>query len=403
MKMSLRILIAVLLGVGLALILTHDNGYVLLHWGSWSLESTMPVFFLGIITLSILLVLGWLIALGTLGLPTRLFKFRQRRVQERGRQNLVRGLTDLHEGRWRNAERTLLRQANYSDTPLLHFLLAARAARLQGADDRSSQHLKKALESTPAATTAVMIAEAELMLADHQYDKALSALQNLPAKEAKNAQRIKILRRCYEALHEWSKLKDLLSPLREQKILPVAEYERLAVKTYTELFRRAGMHQNIAQLDSLWRELHKPLRQQPEILHAYVVALREVGEPGQAETIITGYLDQRWSEDLALDYGLLEIGDPDVRRKKLDDWTKKHGQQPALLLSAARVCLLGKHIDQARQYLESSINLAARPESYRELGRLFETQGQHDKARAAYHAGLELSLQRYGRLDGAIT
>src|SRR5690606_23028753 len=108
-------------------------------------------------------------------LPARLRARLARRRQVRARRALTRGLIEISEGRWKEGERRLVRNARDSEVPLINYLMAARAAQLLSADERRDAHLKAAYESTPQATVAVLLTQAELQIAQDRKSTRLNS------------------------------------------------------------------------------------------------------------------------------------------------------------------------------------------------------------------------------------
>lgn len=395
MRLIILALLALLVSASAATYLYQENGYVLIAWGPWTLESSVPVFVLLVIAVIAIGILTLRLGAGIIRLPRQWSTRRRERRRAQARRHLTQGLIELNEGRWSHAERTLLRDAEHSDTPLLHYLSAARAAQLQGEDQRRDRYLKRAYECTPDALTAVLMTQAELQLAHGQYEQALKTLQNMAGQNPDNLLRLRLLRRCHEALRQWHELKALLPRLRDHKALPEAELAQLSLKVYGELLFEAARQQDLAQLRSQWREIPRSFRQNPTLVGDYVKCLQELGETEEAASLIEDQLKQRWSEDLALTYGRLEVADPQRRLAKVQQWLGDYGQQPVLLLTAARLNLQSRIWGTARQYLENSIHMGPRPDTYHELARLLSQLGEHDKAKEAYAAGLELALKHH--------
>src|SRR5690606_22706528 len=99
------------------------------------------------------------------------------RRRERARRSLSKGLLELAEGSWANAEHTLTRHAQHGDEPLVHYLAAARAAELQGAEDRRNEWLSRALDCAGDQRAPVLIMQAELYMKHKRLPEALTALE----------------------------------------------------------------------------------------------------------------------------------------------------------------------------------------------------------------------------------
>jgi HemY protein len=89
-------------------------------------------------------------------------------------------------------------------------------------------------------------------------------------------------------------------------------------------------------------------------------------------------------------FGLVEGPDATKQLKRAEGWLAAHGDDPDLLLAAARLCLRNELWGKARSYLESVITLRPTPEAYQEYGRLLNRLGEADAAAEAFREGLGL-------------
>ena len=89
-------------------------------------------------------------------------------------------------------------------------------------------------------------------------------------------------------------------------------------------------------------------------------------------------------------FGLVEGPDASKQLKRAEGWLAVHGEDPDLLLTAARLCLRNELWGKARSYLESVITLRPTPEAYQEYGRLLNQLGEGEAAADAFREGLGL-------------
>ncbi|NNF40872.1 MAG: heme biosynthesis protein HemY, partial [Woeseiaceae bacterium] len=80
--------------------------------------------------------------------------------------------------------------------------------------------------------------------------------------------------------------------------------------------------------------------------------------------------------------------DTSKQLKRAEGWLKNHGDDPDLLLAAARLCLKNELWGKARSYLETVLSLRPTPEAYQEYGALLTQMGEADAAALAYRDGL---------------
>ncbi|HYW04161.1 MAG TPA: heme biosynthesis HemY N-terminal domain-containing protein [Gammaproteobacteria bacterium] len=392
MRAALLILVVLAASVVLSLVLHHDNGYVLLSYGQWSLETSLVVFVAGMLLLYSGWHIAWRVLAGTAALPGQLGAWRETRRQRRARRALNRGLIKMNEGHWRDAEKTLTQGAEHAETPLLNYLAAARAAQLQRADDRRDQYLRKAYECTTEGRTAVLITQAELQIDHQQYEQALATLTNLRERAASHTQILMLLMRCYVALRDWNQLRQLLPRLRQHRLLSEQRLDELAAEAYGELLDSAVRRRDAAGLRSLWKELPRELQRRPELVRAYARALHALDQDAEAAAFIEQRLKRDLDDELARLYGELHTDDDSRRLAQAEGWIRRYGDQPALLLAAARLCMRGEIWGKARQYLEGSIHNGPVVEAYQELGRLLRRLGENDASHEAFEAGLGLAV-----------
>ena len=155
MKNLILGLAVIALSVILTLVVREDNGYFLIGYGQWTVESSLAFFLLMDLILFVALYLGIRFMQRVWSMPDSVHAWRVRRTAVRARQALTRGLVELSEGNWKQAERNLIRYAGKSETPMLNYLAAARSAQQLGAHDRRDRYLQMAHESMPSADVAV--------------------------------------------------------------------------------------------------------------------------------------------------------------------------------------------------------------------------------------------------------
>ncbi|MES9926703.1 MAG: heme biosynthesis HemY N-terminal domain-containing protein, partial [Candidatus Thiodiazotropha sp. 6PDIVS] len=195
MRTLIASFIALLGAVMLSLWVKQDNGYVLIGYGHWTIEGSLALFALAVVALFLLMYATIRSLTHVWSMPDRIAGWRQKRRVVRAQQALTRGLVELAEGRWKVAERHLTRFATQSETPLLNYLAAARAAQLQGEHERRDDYLHMAHESMPSADVAVGLTQAELQLAHQQYEQALATLMHVRTLSPKHSYVMTLLKK----------------------------------------------------------------------------------------------------------------------------------------------------------------------------------------------------------------
>ncbi|BAW81184.1 HemY domain-containing protein [Candidatus Nitrosoglobus terrae] len=391
MKTVIFALMALILGVSLGLIARDDPGYIIVGYGQWMMEMTLV---LAAIMLGLVFTGGYfllrLIA-QTWHVPQRLGELRQRWRATRADKLLIEGLIDLEEGNWKRAEHTLVKDITYSSAPIFNYITAARAAQNQGAYERRDRYLSLARETAPIANFAIELAQAELQINSDQFDQALATLNHLRAIDPRHPQPLKLLKSLYLQQQDWGQLLRLLPELRKRHLVDQEESQSLEVMAHVELLQEAVRSGSGVYLAEEWKSIPVNLQKHPQIVAAYVYALLDRGDQGLVEPILQEALNKNWSDELIYLYGIIQSDDQTTQLAWAEAWVSEYGNNPWLLLTLGRIAKHNSLWGKARQYLETSITYAPRPETYHDLGEVFEKMGDLDAALKCYNKGLSMS------------
>jgi len=392
MRWLLITLVILLVAVGAANLLQQDPGYLYLDIGHWTIETTLA--FAAVVLVAVFVLLHLLLRLiaHLMRGPRAWRRGLGRRRMERSRRSLVRGLIEMAEGRWERAEKLLTRQAADSDTSLLNYLAAARAAQQNGAYERRDRYLKQAIEANPEADVAVSLTQAELQLAHHQNEYALATLTRLRGLAPQHLYVLRLLARLYAEMQDWQQLGEVLPELRRHRIF---EPDRLAILERAAAIGRMAQSEPTGQaLTAVWDSLPRRVREDPLVLHVHARRLIAGDAKALAERRLRQHLERQWDERLARDYGHAEHEDASRQLGYAEKWLKDHGRSPMLLLSLGRLAKRSRLWGKARVYFESSINNGATAETYHELGSLLDEVDEIGPARENYRAGLAIAARR---------
>ncbi|MDH5435199.1 MAG: heme biosynthesis protein HemY [Gammaproteobacteria bacterium] len=390
MKWLLIFLAGLLLTVGAALVAYNDPGYILIGYGKWTIETTLTLFIIASLGIFLAFYYSIRIIKNTWQFPARLRLWNKQRHSSRSAKVLSKGLIALAEGRWREAERYLVRYASDSAMPMVNYLGAARAAQEQDASDRRDNYLQLAHESTPDADVAVGLTQAELQIAHKQTEQALATLMHLHNVAPKHVYVLKLLMDLYVSLEDWRSLINLFPELRKRKILTGDKYIGLEVKAYAQRLIQAGKETDTLVVHRIWESIPHKLKSGKDILYSYLRVLLDRGENEHAEEILRNVMKRYWSEYLVYLYGTLETRDTLSQLAWTERWLKKYPDSPMLFLSLGRLCIRNDLWGKARSYLETSLALQAHPETYHELAVLLQNTDEIEKARDYYRKGLDL-------------
>jgi HemY protein len=390
MRWLIGVLLLLLLAVGVAVGLQQGSGYVYLELGQWVVETSAVFLLASLVVLFVALyalvrLVGWLWRS-----PRRWRRGSRGRRAQRSRRSLTRGLIEMAEGRWVQAEKILTRDAPASDTALLNYLAAARAAQQTEAYDRRDGYLKAAIEANPDADVAVSLTQAELQLAHRQTEQALATLNRLRGLAPQHSYALKLLARLYTEQKDWERLADLLAELRRRRVLERTRLDQLERAAALGRFEAAEARE--AALRTIWDSLSRGLREDPAIVHAYATRLAAAGAVEAAEKRLRHTLDRRWDEALARDYGRIRTNDAAHQLGHAQNWLRDHGRSPMLLLTLGRLSARNGLWGKARDYFESSLNAEPHAETYYAFAQVLDELGELGAAHEQYRAGLAQAL-----------
>lgn len=385
MKLGILIILGLAAGAFGAHFLMQDVGYVLINMRGYAVEMSVP----GLILSLAALYIAARIVIRLIRAPRKLGQAAGAYRSRRARKQFTRGLVAIAEGNSARGERLLTRGARRSETPLLNYLAAARAAQAQGADERRDNWLLLAREEEPEAELAVLLTQSELQIERGQYEQAIRALSRAGESAPNHARRLLLLARAYRATGDWNSLRDLLPRLIKSKAMAGADLETLQREMCAALMAQAASDGDGTRVDEIWNTLPRQIRANPRVFATYARAAARCGGHDKLEKAVRKVLKTTWDEELVEIFGDLETSRPAAHLAHLEAWLARRGDDPVLLLAAAKLCIQNELWGKARSYLESSLALRPVAEGYRVYGQLLEKMGESDAAAEAFRLGLE--------------
>ena len=381
MKIGIIIVLALFASAFAAHFLLSDPGYVVINFRGYLVEMSVPVL---VLLTAALFGLIWLVRKIILA-PRRIGEAAGRYRSARSGQKMTRGMIEVAEGNFARGERMLARAASTSDSPLFNYLQAARAAHLQGRDERRDDWLKLAYQEVPEAANAVLLTQAEFQLDQGQHEQALATLRRLDENSKDHGHALALMGRLYFQLEDWTALRDILPRVRKHAQVKPETLATWTVRIHKEQIDHAADGDAVA---AVWKDVPKPQKSDISLLEAYYQGLMRSGLHEKAEKELASALKSNWRGPLVRLFGLVEGADASKQLKKAEGWLSDHSEDPDLLLTAARLCLRNELWGKARSYLETVISLRPNPEVYQEYGALLNQMGEADAAADAYRDGL---------------
>lgn len=381
MKFGIIVVVVLFISAFGAHFLLADPGSVLIEFQGTYYQMTVPVL-VGMVVA--LLVAVWVVR-KIIVAPRRLGEAAGRIRSARSGQKMTKGMIAVAEGNLARGEKMLGRAARTSDSPLFNYLQAARAAHLQGRDERRDEWLRLAFQETPEAANAVLLTQAEFQLDRDQYEQALATLRRLEEDSKNHVHALALMGRLYFKLEDWTALGEILPRLRKNTQIKPEVLDRWTVRVHKEALDSAA---DAETLDVTWKGITRSLKTDTTLLEAYYRGLMRAGLHDRAEKELATSLKSNWRGPLVRLFGLVEATDTTKQLKRAEGWLKNHGEDPDLLLAAARLCLRNELWGKARSYLETVISMRPTPEAYQEYGALLAQMGEANAAADAYRDGL---------------
>jgi HemY protein len=384
MKSGLAIIITLILGALAANYLLEDNGYVLINFRGYAVEMSVPV-------LMLFLLLAYLavrICIHVLRTPRTLGELAARRRHRKAGERITQGYIEIGQGNFARGEKLLTKGVRNSETPLLNYLAAARAAQAQGDRERRDNWLSMAYEQDPRAAASVLLTQAELQLANDEFETCRATLNKVLEMTPKNAEALRLKVELCLSLSDWAELHELLPQMRKWGHVATETLDGWYVSTWHALLAEAASQPK--RIQDLWKQLPRHLRDNSQLISVRIDALIVEGQVNEAETILRKALANEWSDELVLLYGQLEA-DAAAQLRRVENWLHKRPEDSVLLLTAARLCVRNELWGKARSYFETSNAIRPSAETWHDLGQLMLHIGDYEAASRSFETGLTLT------------
>jgi HemY protein len=399
-RFFLLALLLLLAGIGVAGLIEREPGYVLIAFAGTTIEMSLwtatviallafaALYCFARLALHLMGLLAFLAGRNKrISMLSRWMNVRQNRQLRRAN----RGLISFLEGRWPEARRLLVKSASRSQTPLVNYLLAARASHELGENDEAERYLDLASGSDEELSLPVALVQAELQIEARQLEQSLATLTRILNKSPGHPAALKLLVRVYEQLADWPKLAELLPELSRRKVFNGQQLMELEEIVYHALLSKAavpGSSDAAAEMEDIWQRMPRNLVRNPCTIVLYAKLLSRVGANNKSEKVLRLFLQREWSNAVVHQYGLTSGGDPAKRLLLAESWLKERTNNADLLLCLGRLSLMNKLWGKAKEYFEASLSLDERGETFAELGRLCAHLGEHQRSNHYFQRGL---------------
>lgn len=393
MKKLVALYITLVLAVFAGLHIQKDPGYALFALGQWSVE--MPLWFFAVALVTALFLMHYSINIIShiASLKFRIKTALRNRKFKTAHCRTRQGLVAFSEGNWLEAEKLLLKGLPASDSPLINYLTAARAAQEQGKNKQRDKYLREAERSMPDTKIAVLLTQAELQLQAKQYEQAHATLSHLITLVPKHPHVLKLMLSLYKEINRWHEIQTLIPKLVRLKLISKQEMQALERNIYFDKINQALQEKdNNGPLLQIWNQIPKNLQRDPEFIKFYATQLQEKQEWDHVESILRQFLRKQWDEALIEMYGQLKDIDHNKQFKFAESFTRSKNSSAMLFLTLGRLAKQLQLWGKCKDYLEHSIAIEPIAETYFELGELYRLLSDEQNAADRFEKGLSLAL-----------
>ena len=390
----LKAIFFLLLASGLVFLLWRGDGYLLIAYGTKTIEMTLWV---AALALALLYVTVWFVRKLMLSSVEMVRRFREIFLfgsVERAQKRAATGMVDYLTGDWLEARKKLVRTLDKVEYPLANYIAAARSSFEMGDEAEADNILDKALTLVHAELP-VALTRARLHVQSGRYEKAIEILKPIDIKMPRQAAVLDLMHHIYIAQKNWRALEDMFPVMRKAKVLSNVEFEALEVllacekmKAHSEQSKSLLIAERLPALQTMWKSFSRSVQKLPAVITAYAQALAENYQDQEAEVIVRKALSNNWYEPLVNLYGRLQVKEIHSQIRTVEGWLKTKPQDPALLITMGRLMLRNQQWELAREYFQRSLNQQQSLEAMVELARLMEKLGDHKKSAEFYQQSL---------------
>ena len=182
--------------------------------------------------------------------------------------------------------------------------------------------------------------------------------------------------------------------LRMQKVVSKREGDALEVEAHLGLLIESAL-QGEAALQQCWDALPKSMQENVELLGAFIELALELGLTTIGERRLYASINRHWDDRLVYLFGMVEGEDPKRQLNEAEKWLSGREENALLLLTLGRLCIRNRLWGKARSYLDASLGLDLRSDSYRTLTELLDEIGETEEAAVQARNALSLTRSRW--------
>ena len=359
------ILLALLVFIGWQYLIT-DNGYVLIEFLNYSIETSVPAF------VGCLIVLY--VVIRTFGVVWRSPKMIRNRMSLRSKERSVRLQHEawdyIGRGLSRKAMKKLESSISADQTNVNAVIDRMNVAAEQGDFKTISEYAEKLIAQDPQHKTFVFSHACRLLIGLEEYSSAQKFADQLMEESSKNSEARNLLFAIKSAVGDPTIIDQL------PKYAKIIDEEILS-ETILKLSRKLKGQKTV---EDLFAGLPRSLDKQPDFIAAKCVLWMANEDHIKAEIELKKAIPSYWNGNHISLYSKLKLSDLETLSSRLDNWLKERPRDPNLWLAASRVARREGLWSKAKQCLERSIEFKNDSQKQTELALILAHLGEKDQA-----------------------
>lgn len=391
MRWLFSTLLVLALAIGVSLLASYNQGYVLIVRPPYrinvSFNLLLVLIALSFVSLHIILRLMQYIR----RIPASVRAYKEQQYIKSSYASLVEALTALAEGRYQSAEQTASKHLNQIKDSPLNALIAARASHKLKRKNQRDYYFAEAERIAPNAMLACLLAQAEAELDDRQFSKVLAIAQKIDKVHPQHPPALKLALKAQIRLNQWEQVLTTVGYLEKNN-----EIESWYAREVRQSAHSASMQRYANDLSSLtnyWKKLSAEDRMNPAICEVAASAFISAGGGDQAAEIIGMALTKKWDNRLSGLFGDCITTNPQKQIQQAEFWLITHENDANLLRSLGDMCLRQGLWGKAQSYLEASISVEPSALAHATLAMLFEKLENNELAQQHYKLCTQLVVQ----------
>lgn len=351
----LILFIVLIAGIILGPIMAGHQGYVFIRTDDYDITTSVTSLVLCFIILQfILLFLGWCYR-RFMSTTSRTKGWMSGRKYHKAHTQTQKALLKLAEGDFDQVEKLMSKHADFSQQPVINYLLAAEAAQQRGDEYRTHQYLDKAAEVAGNDQLPVDITRVRIQLAEGEVHAARNGIDKLIDQAPRHPEILRLAEQAYLRSGAYQTLIELLPVIAKVQLHTEDELEALRLKAYKGLMNQYMAESGSDGLQKWWKSQPRKIRQEIALQSFLAEHLIECDDMDSAEKIIIGGLKQQYDERLLLLARRLRSDNPEALEKVLKQLLKQTGATPLLNSTLGQIALHHAQWEQAETYFKAAL------------------------------------------------